>query len=68
MPDTCRLVHLVDDDEAIRRSTSFMLRTSGYVVKTYASGVDLLDVAKEIDPGCILMDVRMPQMDGLELQ
>jgi two-component system response regulator FixJ len=68
MAEDRRLVHLVDDDEAIRRSASFMLRTSGYTVKTYASGVELLDVAKALDPGCILMDVRMPQMDGLEVQ
>ena len=63
-----RMVHLVDDDEAVRRSASFMLRTSGYVVKTYASGVELLAKGKELAPGCILLDVRMPEMDGLEVQ
>ena len=68
MAEKTRMVHLVDDDEAIRRSASFMLRTSGYLVKTYASGVELLAVGKEIAPGCILMDVRMPEMDGLEVQ
>lgn len=68
MAETNRTVHLVDDDEAIRRSASFMLRTSGYLVKTYASGVELLAAGKEIAPGCILLDVRMPQMDGLEVQ
>jgi two-component system response regulator FixJ len=68
MPEKDRHVHLVDDDEAIRRSASFMLRTSGYLVKTYASGVDLLREIKEIAPGCILLDVRMPAMDGLEVQ
>jgi len=68
MTDRSRHVHLVDDDEAIRRSASFMLRTSGYLVKTYASGVELLKAAKEIVPGCILLDVRMPEMDGLEVQ
>ena len=68
MAETERIVHLVDDDEAIRRSASFLLRTSGYLVKTYASGVEFLRVAKEAAPGCILLDVRMPEMDGLEVQ
>ena len=63
-----RIVHLVDDDEAIRRSASFMLKTSGFVVKTYASGVELLKEAKELPAGCILLDVRMPEMDGLQVQ
>jgi len=68
MAEPNRIVHLVDDDEAIRRSASFMLRTSGYLVKTYASGVELLALGKEVQPGCILLDVRMPEMDGLEVQ
>ena len=63
-----RIVHLVDDEEAIRRSASFMLKTSGFQVKTYASGVELLKDAKELPPGCILLDVRMPEMDGLQVQ
>lgn len=63
-----RTVHLVDDDEAVRRSASMMLRTSGYIVKTYASGVELLAGAGDLAPGCILLDVRMPEMDGLEVQ
>ena len=68
MTDAGRLVHLVDDDEAIRRSASFMLRTSGYLVKTYASGVELLAHGRGLPAGCILLDVRMPDMDGLEVQ
>jgi two-component system response regulator FixJ len=68
MADNGRYVHLVDDDEAIRRSASFMLRTSGYLVKTYASGVELLAVGRAVPAGCILLDVRMPEMDGLEVQ
>jgi two-component system response regulator FixJ len=63
-----RIVHLVDDDEAIRRSAGFMLKTSGFKVNSYASGVELLKDAKELAPGCILLDVRMPGMDGLEVQ
>jgi two-component system response regulator FixJ len=68
MADPNRTIHLVDDDEAIRRSVSFMLRTSGYLVKTYASGVEFLGVAREAVTGCILLDIRMPDMDGLEVQ
>lgn len=63
-----RLVHLVDDDGAIRRSAGFMLRASGFEVKSYISGVELLEDAPALDPGCILLDVRMPGMDGLEVQ
>ena len=63
-----RIVHLVDDDEAIRRSAGFMLKTSGYQVKTYASGVELLKEGKDLPSGCILLDVRMPEMDGLQVQ
>jgi two-component system response regulator FixJ len=63
-----RLIHLVDDDEAVRHSASFMLRHAGFSVKTYADGVTFLDGAREADPGCILLDVQMPRMDGLEVQ
>jgi len=63
-----RLVHLVDDDEAIRRSVGFMLKTSGFHVRAYESGVELLKSTSNLEPGCILLDIRMPGMDGLEVQ
>ena len=63
-----RLVHLVDDDEAIRRSVGFMLKTSGFHVRTYESGVELLKAAPTLEPGCVLLDIRMPGTDGLETQ
>ena len=66
--DELRLVHLVDDDEAIRRSVGFMLKTSGYHVRTYESGVELLKGAPNLEPGCVLLDIRMPGMDGIEVQ
>jgi len=62
------LVHLVDDEAAIRRSAGFMLKSSGYRVETYESGVELLKRDRHLEPGCILLDVRMPGMDGLEVQ
>ncbi len=63
-----RLVHLVDDDEAIRRSVGFMLKTSGFNVRTYDSGLQLIKAAAGLETGCILLDIRMPGMDGLEVQ
>ena len=63
-----RLIHLVDDEEAIRRSAGFLLRTCGFEVKTHESGVAFLKEVKTAAPGCILLDVRMPEMDGLAVQ
>lgn len=63
-----KIVHLVDDDHSVRRSVGFMLKTSGFNVKSYNSGTELLREAKTLQPGCILLDIRMPGMDGLEVQ
>jgi len=63
-----RLVHIVDDDPAVRRSVGFMLKTSGHRVEAYESGSELLKKSGDIDEGCILLDIRMPGMDGLEVQ
>lgn len=63
-----RVVHLVDDDDAVRRSVGFMLKTSGFHVRTYESGVELMKSAPQLEDGCILLDIRMPGMDGLEVQ
>lgn len=65
---TSKIVHLVDDDEAIRHSASFMLRHAGYIVKTYKDGIDFLEAVTSEMEGCILLDVRMPGMDGLAVQ
>ncbi|HEU4961452.1 MAG TPA: response regulator [Sphingomonas sp.] len=62
------IIYVVDDEDAVRRSVGFMLRTSGYEVHAFASGVEFLKEVKKLDPGCVLLDVRMPDMDGLEVQ
>lgn len=63
-----RLIHIVDDDDAVRRSASFMLKHAGFRVEIYASGVEFLKEARNAERGCVLLDVRMPEMDGLEVQ
>jgi two-component system response regulator FixJ len=63
-----RHVHVVDDEESVRRSIGFMLRTAGFTVSTWESGVAFLRAAKAAEPGCILLDVRMPEMGGLAVQ
>ncbi|HEY0649733.1 response regulator FixJ [Phenylobacterium sp.] len=61
------IVHLIDDDEAIRTSLSFVLEMHDLPARTYASAVEFLEVAETLSSGCIVTDVRMPEMSGLEL-
>jgi len=61
------IVHLIDDDEAIRASLSFVLEMHDLPSRTYASALEFLEVADAIEGGCIVTDVRMPEMSGLDL-
>lgn len=61
------VVHVVDDDPAIRDSLSFLLDSADIVSRTYDSAPALLARADRLEPGCILTDVRMPAMNGLEM-
>lgn len=63
-----KIVHVVEDEESIRRSTHMMLKVLGYEAVTYASGILLLDALPDVRAGCILLDIRMPEVDGLEIQ
>ncbi len=62
------LVHVIDDEESVRRGAKFFLATSGYAVRMWASGTAFLKEVRHVEPGCILLDIRMPEMDGLEVQ
>jgi FixJ family two-component response regulator len=62
------MVHLVDDDESCLRSTARMLAAEGFRIVTYACGAGLLTDVSSESRGCIVADLNMPGMDGLELQ
>lgn len=61
------VVHIVDDDAAVRDSIAFSLGTADLQTRTYESAIALLAALPEIAPGCIVTDVRMPDMNGIEL-
>ena len=61
------IVYIIDDDRDVRNSISFMLATDGIRSRTFASGQEFIDAWPGLSPGCLLLDVRMPQITGLEL-
>ena len=61
-------VFVIDDDLAIRELVEFQLLAAGFAVKSFASALDFLQMDLASLSGCLLTDVRMPEMDGLELQ
>jgi len=61
------VVHIVDDEEAVRNSLAFLLGASGFAVRTHASAAAFLEIAPGIKNGCLVTDLRMPDVDGVEL-
>jgi len=61
------LVHLIDDDEDVRRALAFLLGTAGLAVTVYESASVFLEKCENFESGCVVSDVRMPGIDGLEL-
>ena len=62
------VVHLVDDDDSYLKATARMLTSQGYRTATFASAARLLDALSATTRGCVVADLSMPEMDGLELQ
>src|SRR6516225_1155706 len=65
-PERC--VYIVDDDEAVRDSLSVLLEAKAYAVRSFGTAPEFLTAAPSLPVGCLIADIRMPEMDGLELQ
>lgn len=61
------VVHIIDDDDAVRESIAFLLDTVGIASRTYESAEHFVEALRDINGGCIVTDVRMPCMSGLDL-
>ncbi|HRF61583.1 MAG TPA: response regulator transcription factor [Candidatus Competibacter sp.] len=61
-------VFLIDDDQAVRDAVALLLQTGGLAVETFASATDFLEAGVAQRPGCLVLDVRMPGLSGLDLQ
>ncbi len=61
------MVHVIDDDEAARQSLEFLLDCGGFAVRSYESAAEFLKGVPTMEHGCIITDVRMPEMSGVDL-
>jgi two-component system, LuxR family, response regulator FixJ len=61
------VVYVIDDDEAVRESLAFLLASARLPVQTFGSALEFLGQLPDLAPGCVVTDVRMPEMDGLQL-
>ncbi|PVY79135.1 LuxR family two component transcriptional regulator [Tamilnaduibacter salinus] len=68
MNETQPMVYVVEDDEAVRDSLELLLKSEGHGVQTFATANAFLDEYSDEMAGCIVLDIRMPGMDGMELQ
>lgn len=68
MTESCQRVYIVDDDASFRKSIERLLRSSGFQTTCYESAVDFVAQHSSHAEGCLLADLRMPEMDGLALQ
>ena len=62
------MVAVVDDDEPFRAALQRLLKSAGFSVRSFASAEDFLDCGQQHETGCLIADIRMPGMSGLDLQ
>lgn len=67
MEERC-IVYVVDDDPSVLKSIERLLRSAGHEVRTFSSALEFLDVQHPDAPGCLILDIKMPELGGLELQ
>ncbi len=67
MPSEKALVHVIDDDDAVRQSLKFLLESAGIDVQTHESAAAFLRLASEVEAACVITDVRMPELSGIDL-
>ena len=68
MSDERPTIYIIDDDPSARKGLSRIIQAAGMNVYVYESALDFLDEVHADEPGCILLDVKMPELDGLGLQ
>jgi len=68
MTDEKPLIYVVDDDLSVRKALERLLRSGGYGVTTFASALEFMNYGPSDAPGCLVLDIKMPELSGLELQ
>lgn len=68
MADEATVIAVVDDEHSVRKALARLLRSAGYAVETFGSGSEFLESACVHTSGCLVLDLHMPQLDGLEVQ
>jgi FixJ family two-component response regulator len=68
MPQAEPIVYVVDDDVSVRESLEFMIRCEGWKSQTFASATEFLSRPRVTAPGCLILDVNLPDLNGLDLQ
>jgi FixJ family two-component response regulator len=68
MAEPIPVVYVVDDDAGVREALDSLIRSAGFAVRTFGSSVEFLRVGRSDVPGCLVLDVRMPGLSGLDLQ